>query len=91
MEHSGNKYHRIIQDINGRECKVFDNESGKQIPAVIDVYSVLEAFDVRTPAIQHCIKKLLCAGIRGKGSEYQDLKEARDAITRRLNALGVEP
>jgi hypothetical protein len=50
----------------------------------IDVYSVLEAFDVRCPARQHAIKKILCAGIRGKGDCLQDLIQARDAIDRAI-------
>lgn len=47
-----------------------------------DVYAVLEAFDVRCPARQHAIKKLLCCGLRGKATTEQDLLEARDAIDR---------
>ena len=31
----------------------------------VDVYRVLELFDVSSPAIQHAVKKLLCAGGRG--------------------------
>lgn len=49
-----------------------------------DVYTVLDAFEVICPARQHAIKKLLCAGLRGKGSEMQDLSEARDAIDRAI-------
>lgn len=49
-----------------------------------DVYAVLIAFDVRCPARQHAIKKLLCSGIRGKGDCLQDLREARDAIDRAI-------
>ena len=55
----------------------FFNQSGSKylrsidmpVPGKVDVYSVLEAFDVRCPARQHAIKKLLCAGLRGKGGE----------------------
>lgn len=50
----------------------------------VDVYDVLEAFHVTCPARQHAIKKLLCAGLRGKGSEEQDLREAGDAIARAI-------
>ena len=70
-EFSGNKYHRKLLGICGEEV-------------VTDVYRVLTAFNVISPAIQHSIKKLLCAGIRGKGNEVQDLEEARDCITARL-------
>ncbi len=66
---SGSKYLRPIQTVDG--C--------------VDVYAVLDAFDVRCPARQHAIKKLLCAGIRGKGGVMQDLAEARDAVSRAVD------
>ncbi len=66
---SGSKYLRHM------ECLI----DGKA-----DVYAVLEAFNVMCPARQHAIKKLLCSGIRGKGSVIQDLNEARDAIDRAI-------
>lgn len=54
-----------------------------------DVYAVLDAFRVICPARQHAIKKLLCAGLRGKGSEIQDLREAKDAIERAIQMQEV--
>ena len=68
------------------------NESGAKylrplrclVDGKADVYTVLEAFEVICPARQHAIKKLLCAGLRGKGDEMQDLSEARDAIDRAI-------
>lgn len=63
---SGSKYLRSINTIGGN----------------VDVYAVLEAFAVTCPARQHAIKKLLCAGLRGKGDSVQDLKEAADAVDR---------
>ena len=74
---SGNKYHRELLGIDGRECTT-------------DVYRVLTAFNVTQPAVQHAIKKLLCAGIRGKGGEVQDLSEAIDAIEARLLEIEQE-
>lgn len=50
----------------------------------VDVYDVLLAFNVTCPARQHAIKKLLCAGIRGKGNEVQDLEESIVAINRSI-------
>lgn len=73
MTHSGNKYHRVIGDATDLKKN-----------ATVDVYSVLVAFGVTCPACQHAIKKLLCAGLRGKGDARQDLTEARDAITRAI-------
>lgn len=54
--------------------------SGESVEA--DVYAVLKAFAVTCPARAHAVKKLLCAGLRGKGSQVQDLVEARDAVSR---------
>lgn len=48
----------------------------------IDVYAVLKAFDVRCPAIQHAVKKLLCVGIRGHAET--DLREAAASIARAI-------
>lgn len=53
----------------------------------IDVYAVLATFGVTCPARQHAVKKLLCAGLRGKGDEAQDIKEAGDAVARALQLL----
>jgi len=49
---------------------------------LVDVYSVLEAFEVTNPAIQHAIKKLLKPGTRGTKGIVQDLKEAALSIDR---------
>ena len=69
---SGSKYLRDIQTT---------------IEGKIDVYAVLIAFNVVSPARQHAIKKLLCAGIRGKNNELNDIQEAKDAIERDIQLL----
>ena len=49
----------------------------------IDVYRVLELFNVVNPCVQHAVKKLLCSGIRNGGkSELQDIQEAIDSLNR---------
>lgn len=49
----------------------------------IDVYRVLQMFNVTDPCLQHAIKKLLVAGGRGAGKDItQDIKEAGDSLTR---------
>ena len=48
----------------------------------VDVYRVLELFEVVDPAIQHAVKKLLCAGGRGAKSQPQDVQEAIDSLIR---------
>lgn len=70
---SGNKYHRLIHSV--QELEGF---------CIVDVYCVIDAFDVTCPARQHAIKKLLCAGLRGKGDTLQNLTETRDAVDRAI-------
>lgn len=48
----------------------------------VDVYDVLLAFNVRCPAIQHAVKKLLAAGQRGDKTYEVDLREAVFSIER---------
>jgi hypothetical protein len=48
----------------------------------VDVYRVLEIFQVTNPAIQHAVKKLLCTGIRGGKDFDQDLVESIQALVR---------
>ena len=50
----------------------------------IDVYRILDAFQVTCPATAHAIKKLLCAGIRGHKDMEQDLAEAAQSIEEAL-------
>jgi hypothetical protein len=69
-EPSGSKYRRGVM--------------GALPDGTVDVYSVLLSFAVTCPARAHAVKKLLCAGLRGKGDELQDLREARDAIDRAI-------
>ena len=51
---------------------------------LIDVYDVLEAFDVRCSAVQHAIKKLLQPGNRGHKGKLQDLSEAKESLSRAI-------
>jgi len=68
LQERNNKYSR---QIGSCQCRV-------------DVYDVLVAFGVTCPARQHAVKKLLCAGERGKGDTEQDLKEAASAVARAI-------
>ena len=73
-KHTGSKYLREIFDTSGLSTQSL----------TVDVYCVLEAFDVTCPARQHVIKKLLCAGLRKKNTTLDDLKESADAIDRAI-------
>ncbi len=74
--HCGAKYLRRIR--GWFEDGMTDDE------LLVDVYAVLVAFDVTCPATAHCAKKLLCAGLRGKGDRLSDLREAKAAIERAI-------
>jgi hypothetical protein len=70
-----------------RKIKVFDwthiDESVREeVVVTIDVYDVLQAFNVTNPATAHAIKKLLVAGGRGYKDVQQDLDEAIQSIQR---------
>ena len=63
-----NKYDRTIFDLNGiTSC-------------IVDVYRVIDAFNITNAPIAHAIKKLLCAGLRGAKSAEQDYREALESV-----------
>lgn len=68
---ANNKYDVIIQD---------KYETGHVI--TVDVYSVLEAFNVKNSALQHLIKKALCAGTRGHKDVLEDCCDIVDSAMR---------
>lgn len=72
--HEGRKYLR----------QIYPASDIMQDPIDIDVYCVLEAFDVTCPARAHAIKKLLCCGTRGKGNELADLEGVLAAVNRAI-------
>lgn len=63
----------------------------------VDVYRVLELFNVRDAAIAHAVKKLLAPGNRGAKSVETDVREAMQTLQRWLEmrvedqALGLAP
>jgi hypothetical protein len=58
----------------------------------MDVYDVLRAFEVTSPAIQHAVKKLLMPGVRGHKDQLQDVQEAAQSIQREIEYLtSIEP
>lgn len=57
----------------------------------IDVYRVLDLFNVADPCIQHAVKKLLVAGGRGAGKDIsRDVQEAIDTLNRWVEMRGEE-
>lgn len=74
----GKKYQRQIVGMDGTTTTV-------------DVYRVLDAFDVKPSGVQHAIKKLLCAGLRGHKDQVSDLQEAKVSIEKAIAFLGQLP
>jgi len=72
----GNKYHREIFDTKGNDS------------ITVDVYSVLAAFEVTNPALQHLIKKALCAGLRGHKNELTDMNDIIESAHRARDMAG---
>lgn len=71
------KYPKYYKDVSGLD--------------EIDVYMTHQLFQIEDPsgAIQHASKKLLLSGVRTGGkSKYDDIKEARDTLTRWLEING---
>lgn len=48
----------------------------------LDIYRLLDLYDVDHPCLQHAIKKLLVAGGRGAKDEVKDIQEAIDSLNR---------
>lgn len=50
----------------------------------VDIYRICQLFEVNDPsgAKQHAIKKIIMAGKRGVKSEYSDIQEAIDTLSR---------
>lgn len=60
--------------------KIIGRDSKGNLRAItVDVYRVLSAFEVTDPALQHLIKKALCAGLRGHKDTDQDLHDIIDS------------
>lgn len=50
----------------------------------IDLYAVARLWHLNDPALFHAFKKIVAHGDRGTKSSVQDIREARDALTRWL-------
>ena len=48
----------------------------------IDVYRVIDLWEITDPALQHALKKVLAAGKRGAKNQLQDVAEAIDSLVR---------
>lgn len=73
------------------ECIIDDNVNPKYNRpckgVTIDVYDVLQAFNVTNPALQHLVKKALAVGQRGHKDKMEDL---RDILASAQRAIELE-
>lgn len=66
--------------MNNKYARTF---AGKKL----DVYRILQEFDVTCPVAQHVLKKALCAGQRGHKDVRQDWQDIADSAARKLEML----
>jgi hypothetical protein len=64
------------------KCKSCEENTG------IDVYDVLQAFDVTCPAIQHAVKKLLRCGNKPGENELDEIRGAITSLNRAVEMRG---
>ena len=51
---------------------------------IVDIYDLLQAYEVSNHAVAHAVKKLLMPGDRGYKDTIQDLEEAKFSIERAI-------
>lgn len=76
-------------------CKLDERKHNHYFKSVaglneIDVYRVLELFEVSDHALGHAIKKLLVAGDRGVKDQYRDVQEAADTLQRWMQMVNED-
>lgn len=80
-----NIYDRPIQGHGGSKyLRTINPADGEGSPIRVDIYCVIEAFNITCPALQHALKKILACGQRGKGSKIDDIHGVFDAMWRAL-------
>jgi hypothetical protein len=73
---------KALESLNGAVSSTNKYSRALRGGATLDVYDVLDAFKVDNPAVQHALKKMLCAGSRGHKDYMQDIQEAIDSLER---------
>ena len=74
-----------ISDMHGKQKVAKHSHYFKDVSNLktIDVYRILDLFNVTDPCLQHAVKKLLVAGGRGAGKSIdKDIQEAIDTLLR---------
>lgn len=81
-KHEGSKYVRTVWGVKDGLMTV--DPKLNRVGIQVDVYAILEAYRSDNPAIDHALKKLLCPGVRGKGSRVEDLVGVLAAVNRAI-------
>lgn len=77
------RHFEILQGVKHDQDKPHMNKYDRPCKGItIDVYDVLQAFNVDNPALQHLIKKALCSGLRGHKDRLQDVREVLESAKR---------
>lgn len=53
----------------------------------IDVYRIIQLYEIHDPCLQHALKKILCAGDRGHKSLREDIQNIIDTMNRKLEIM----
>ena len=56
----------------------------------IDVYRIIDIFEITDPVAQHILKKCIATGKRGHKDEKRDWQDILDSAQRRLGMLGED-
>ena len=79
---------KVAHRVNGGELEGFmsvrHNHYYKNVENLseIDIYRVLDLFDVHSHALGHAVKKIMCAGGRGVKDHDKDIQEAIETLVR---------
>jgi len=53
----------------------------------IDVYRIIQLYEIHDPCLQHALKKILCAGNRGYKDQREDIQNIIDTMQRKLEMM----
>ncbi len=56
----------------------------------IDIYRIIDLYQVNHPCLQHALKKIICAGERGSKSFETDVREAVKSLDRALQMIAED-
>jgi hypothetical protein len=85
LDHEGqfDNMDKVERFIDGKNSFKSNKYMREVLPGIwIDVYDIIEAFDVSDGGMQHAIKKMLATGQRGHKNEATDRKDILASVKR---------